>query len=302
LQSGAAVGAILIPFVMFWLFDEERIETWRLPFFVVGAGGALWVVAWWASVRPSDLSLAHQQSPLADKLVGPTRSPATFVRRYAVLVVLVVTINMTWHFLRAWGPLFLQQKHGFTSKETFQFSIGYYIFTDLGALTAGFITLRLARGGLAVHSSRTIVFLSCAVLTGLCALVPFLSSSIVLLVIMMAVGFGALGVFPNYYSFSQDLTIRHQGKLTGTLGCFCWIAMAIWQKAIGWTVETTGSYTIPFLISGAAPLIGFFVLYFFWGEGEEKPVAPPLQPHTQVATTAETRITTPPESVQPGTS
>lgn len=273
LQSGAAVGAILIPLVMFWLFDENRVETWRHPFFVVGAGGAIWVIFWWSSLRPADLQLIHV-APAQSSSLQPSGPSPLVIRRFAVLIVLVITINMTWHFLRAWGPLFLQKLHGFNSADTFRFSIAYYIFTDIGALTAGFITLRLARGGLPVHASRALVFLACALLTTLCVLVPYLPTGWLLVGILLVIGFGALGVFPNYYSFSQDLTTRHQGKLTGTLGCVCWIAMAIWQKSIGWLVHETGSYTVPFIISGVAPMLGFLALAVLWGKDSEG--IPPL--------------------------
>ena len=126
---------------------------------------------------------------------------------------------------------------------------------------------------------------------------PFISSTVLLVGAMVAIGFGALGVFPNYYSFSQDLTTRHQGKLTGTLGCFCWIAMAIWQKSIGWLVQETGSYSVPFLISGLAPMIAFVTLVALWGKVEDPVVTP--APLTPVPAPAEERITTRDEAVQP---
>ncbi|MFO0842589.1 MAG: MFS transporter [Gemmataceae bacterium] len=299
LQSGAAVGAILIPLVMFLLFDERNIQTWRMPFFVVGAAGSMWVVFWWATLRPADLSLQPDPAPLTSasgKPVVRALPPGLAVRRFVVLVVLVVTINMTWHFLRAWGPLFLQEKHNFNSRQTFQFSLAYYVFTDAGALAAGFATLRLARGGMAVHSSRTLIFLACAALTTLCILVPYLPTGVLLVGALLVIGFGALGVFPNYYSFSQDLTTRHQGKLTGTLGCFCWIAMAVWQKGIGWLVQETGSYTVPFVISGLAPLLGLVALVTLWGRVEEPVVAPEM---IGAAASSDERITTRTESVTP---
>ncbi len=271
LQSGASVGAIIIPLVLLALFDKTRPSTWRLAFFVVGAFGASWVVFWWASVRRGDLALMHlaPAGTLEAAHAPPPLPRPVFVRRFFVLVVLVVSINMTWHFLRAWGPFYLQERRGFTPDDTFRFFIAYYLFTDAGALAAGFIALRLARGGMAVHSSRRAVFLAGALLAGLCAFVPILPGGWILVGSFVIVGFGSLAVFPIYYSFSQDLTIRNQGKVTGLLGCCCWIAMALWQKAIGEVVHFTGSYTPAFIISGVAPLIGFTVLLLFWGPTEE---------------------------------
>jgi len=101
-----------------------------------------------------------------------------------------------------------------------------------------------------VHASRRLIFLCMAMLTTLCLAVPFVSQTWMMLGLLLAVGFGALGVFPCYYSFSQDLTTRNQGKVTGTLGACCWVAMFIWQPAIGMMVNRLGSYTIPFFIAG----------------------------------------------------
>src|SRR5262249_34884261 len=39
LQSGAAVGAFFAPIVITALFDQYHPETWRTPFFVIGAAG-----------------------------------------------------------------------------------------------------------------------------------------------------------------------------------------------------------------------------------------------------------------------
>ena len=52
---------------------------------------------------------------------------------------------------------------------------------------------RLARGGMAVHSSRTLIFLACAALTTLCILVPYLPTGALLIGALLVIGFGALG-------------------------------------------------------------------------------------------------------------
>src|SRR5262249_35157172 len=55
LQSGASVGALLTPLVVFAGFTATG--SWRLPFFAVGALGAAWVGLWLLCVRSEDLAL-----------------------------------------------------------------------------------------------------------------------------------------------------------------------------------------------------------------------------------------------------
>jgi ACS family hexuronate transporter-like MFS transporter len=203
----------------------------------------------------------------------------TFLRRFGVLLVVVVVINGTWHFFRAWLPLFLQEQHGYPEKFMQWFLIAYYVSTDAGSLTSGFVGLKLARRDFPVHASRLTTFGVCA---GLCvagglaaALLPRGSW---LLGALLVVGFGALGMFPHYYSFSQELTSRHQGKVTGALGCSCWLAMAPLHETVGETVKQTGNYSLDMALAAAAPLLALAVLALFWGTGSGKAVEKMTRP------------------------
>src|SRR5262249_3737358 len=142
LQSGASVGALLTPLVVFAGFTATG--SWRLPFFAVGALGAAWVGLWLLCVRSEALALPPRgRDAEADGRGGWSWPDARTVRRFLALVVVVVTIYASWHFFRAWLPLFLQRQHGYSLKATSYFVSAYYLATDLGALTAGFAALRL---------------------------------------------------------------------------------------------------------------------------------------------------------------
>jgi ACS family hexuronate transporter-like MFS transporter len=189
---------------------------------------------------------------------------ATFWRRFAVLAFLVVVINITWHFFRAWMPLFLQKQHGYTQRQMEWFLLGYYLSTDLGSIAAGVATLLLVRRGLGVHSSRLWVFGSCALVTTLSVAAAVLPPGPLLLGVLLVIGFACLGLFPNYYSFSQELTLRHQGKITGALGCICWVSVALMQEVVGSAAQTSGSYSSGMALVGLLPLVGLALLILFW--------------------------------------
>lgn len=129
---------------------------------------------------------------------------------------------------------------------------------------------------------------------------PYLASPALLVAALLVIGFGALGLFPNYYSFTQDLSRRHQGKVTGVLSCLCWLAMAIWQKGIGWIVEATGSYTIPFWISGVAPLLAFVALQLLWGQVEDPAARTPVGSDDEATAKPGSTTIQAPGSVVPG--
>jgi ACS family hexuronate transporter-like MFS transporter len=236
--------------------------SWREPFLVVGSLGIAWVILWLVTVRPRDLAPAP---PAATTVVAGHTSLSAILadRRFWILALLVACLNCPWHFFRAWLPLFLQEVHGYEEAEMNRFTTAYYISTDAGSLTAGFLALWLARKGMTVHASRLLVFLGCALLTTLSILTPVFSGP-ALLVIFLIIGFGALGLFPSYYSFTQELSVLHQGKVTGMLSFISWVSVAAMQTAVGEIVQRTHSYDLGLALAGFAPLLGFLALYFFW--------------------------------------
>jgi ACS family hexuronate transporter-like MFS transporter len=198
-----------------------------------------------------------------------------FFFRFWAMVALVVAINTTWHYFRAWLPLFLQDQRGYTLVEAGLFSTAYYIATDVGSLASGFLVLFLARAGLAVYWSRVSVFAVCALLTLLSFVVIALPAGPLLLATLLVIGFASLALFPIYYSFSQDLTVRHQGKVTGALGCINWLAMALLHELVGDSIRRTGNYAEGLALAGLAPLAGFAVLMLLWRQAPPAPVVPP---------------------------
>ena len=80
--------------------------------------------------------------------------------------------------------------------------------------------------------------------------------------------FGALGLFPNYYSLTQELSTRHQGIVTGALGCATWTCIAAMQHFVGQRVDQTGSYADGIFMVGLLPLVACAVLLALWGPAQ----------------------------------
>ena len=218
-------------------------------------------------VRPSDIAQAAQNpaGPSHQSAAERVNEPGkTFARRFGVLVVVVTAINITWHYFRAWLPKLLREFHGYPRTTVNYFTSAYYIATDLGCLSTGAATKWLARRGYSVHSARVITFLVCSLLTALSTVASGLPRGPLLLGILLLIGFGSLGLFPNYYALTQDLSTKHQGKVVGFLAASTWIVTALMQRWVGITVDATRSYASGIFLVGLAPLAAWFVLWLFW--------------------------------------
>jgi len=260
LQSGASIGAICTPFVV-QLTMTDAPGSWRTAFLIVGGLGLLWILPWFRLVSAPDLIReAHARtSSKSDK----TDWRLT-LRRYLILMLVVVAINITWQFFRAWLPKFLKEAHGYGEAFANYFTSFYYLATDIGCLTVGFLVRQLARRGGSVHCARLVTFLGCSLLTALSILAALLSRGPLLLGLLLLIGAGALGLFPNYYAFGQEISMKHQGLVVGSLATFAWLATGLMQNFIGLTIQATGSYVESMTLMGMAPFFAFLVLWLFW--------------------------------------
>jgi MFS transporter, ACS family, hexuronate transporter len=266
LQSGTSVGAIATPLIMNWMLTDEP-GSWRPVFQIIGGVGLFWIVLWFTAVR--------EEPAGAPQPIDPARVPAAplplglFVRRLIVLIVVVATINACWHLFRAWLPKFLREGRGYSESTALQFTSAFYVATDVGCILAGAATLWFHRVGMAVIWARWLVFALCSLLTLLSVVISFTPAGTGLMVLLLLFGAGALGLFPCYYSLSQELTIRHQGKLTGVLGAVAWFSVAPLHPLFGEYVDRTKSYDLGVAVAGCLPLVGCITWALLWGMREQ---------------------------------
>jgi ACS family hexuronate transporter-like MFS transporter len=259
LQSGTSIGAIATPLIMTWLLTDET-GSWRFPFQAVGAIGLVWAIAWLA-LAPRDKRTdyrAHQ----GDASKGSWRE--LLDRRMLVILVVVALINTTWQMLRAWLPKFLQEGRAYGETETLYFNSVWFGVTDVGCIGAGALALWLARRGKAVVSARLWTFFVCAALCLVTLGLPWLPNGWLLLAALLAAGAGALGVFPIYHAFTQDISHEHQGKITGIAGVAAWAFSPLAHRAYGQHIDETRSFDEGLALAGCLPFVALVVLVVFW--------------------------------------
>lgn len=265
LQSGGAIGAILTPPVILMIVgNNEAPGAWRSPFIIIGSLGVVWAVAWLFSTRAEDLPAPKvEETHDTPQDSGFLRECLTN-RKFWTLVPVVICINLTWQLIRAWLPAFLQEGRGATEKTALLFNSAYYIAADAGCIAAGAMTLWMARKGMSPHRSRMLVFGFCAALTALTTVASILPLGPGLYVVLLIIAAGSLGLFPCYYSMSQETSERHMGKTAGLLGALAWLVSSPMQSVFGKIVDRTHSYDAGLAVAGIAPVVALVALLFLW--------------------------------------
>ncbi len=265
LQSGASIGAIITPQIMKLLMTDQ-VGSWRTAFLAVGATGLLWVVAWFVCLRPSDLNSAPVTTTKKD-----TPSLGDIVRsgRFWAVALLVVGAQAVWHIYRVWLMKFLQTGRGYDEKAALNFNSLYYVATDVGCILAGVVSIWLIRRrASSPHNARRIVYAGACLLTSLSVLIPWLDKGWPLLATLLLIGAGALALFPCFYSFVQELSATHVGRLTGLLGLWVWAVTSPMHSFFGMLADRSKSYDLGLVIAGLAPWLGVIALTLLWRKND----------------------------------
>lgn len=270
-QSGTALGAIVTPlvvnlclgFVVANGYGDSSL-AWQLPFRIVGAAGLFWAVAWLATVRTHHVQPATTPAARSDSYWAVWKD-----HRFWVLMIVIVGINLTWRSFGFWLATFLREAKGYDEQTANYLSSAFFASADAGSMAVGFGTLFLARRGMSLHKARLCCFATCACLTMLTLLVAYLPAGWLFVGTLLVVGFGALGLFPLYFALSQEISAKHQGKVTGTLGCINALVLAVVFPLQGRLVDLTGSFTASLGVAGFAPMVAFLAVYFLWGRTDD---------------------------------
>ncbi len=268
LQSGASLGAILIP--LYVLAVQQLGYGWEVVFWTIGAAGLLWVPLWLALVRRGDLRETKKVYTRTDSISATPFEWLLFARMYVCLFAVIIGLNVSWQVLRVWLPKYLRESQGFSPEIAAGIVSGYYIAADLGCLASGVLVRVLVQRGRSVDSARITGYAVFAASAFLAALVPVAGGGWAGVALLMAAGAGILGLHPYYYALVQELPTRHMGVLSGFLAAAGWFVAGAVQKTLGTQIESTKSYDVGFVLVGLAPLLGLVALVTIWKAPAER--------------------------------
>jgi MFS transporter, ACS family, hexuronate transporter len=263
-QMGASVGAIIAPQVMKHLMTPE-IGSWRSAFIIVGSTGLLWAVLWLVALRRHALPEATTAQGRASIL------PLLLQRPFWAAFFFLIGAQTVWHMYRVWLMLFLHTGRGYAETMANDLLSLYYVATDAGCLLSGAASLWLvSKWGLSPHRSRRVISLLAVLLTSLSLLLPYLSHGTLLVAVLLLIGAGALSLFPCFYSFVQEISAAHVGRLTGLMSLGVWAFTSPMHSAMGQLADRTGSYDMGLVIAGLAPWAGILAMALLWRSPQQQ--------------------------------
>jgi ACS family hexuronate transporter-like MFS transporter len=253
-HGGASIGAIVTPFVVIALVGSDG-ENWRHVFLVTGGVGALWVVGWLWFVR-GERAAAIDTSPIRSEHDNETVASLFINRKVWIALLVGLCVNLFWHFFRTWLPRIYEKDLHFDERNKQLLLALYYICADMGGMTAGYITRRLARTGRPLHRARQIVMFGTGSLCLLAIPGALTMTPWVTVPLFCIVGGAALGGFPNYFNLCQDVSARHTAQVLGITGAVGWCSVGAINPLVGKVADHFHSFTPAIIVLACLPLVG----------------------------------------------
>ena len=259
INAGTAIGAVVAPpliAVVLTRGDWFGLAPWRSVFFVTGAMGLLWTLAWWIYYRPpTETSAVYEREPMV--------ALTTLLRHPEVCAVIVAKFlsDAAWYFYLFWLPKFLFDSFQLDIKTAG--SIGWipYAASGVGCLCGGALSSALLRRGRSVNWSRKVALGASAALMPWVMLVPQMRSVGWVIFIFSVAFFGQQSWSTIIMILPTDLIERRAvGTLAGLVGFGGAMGGVLLGQIVGYLRDHGYTYTPALIISGSLHLIGFAVI------------------------------------------
>ena len=267
-NAGTNAGAIVTPLVVPWITIHWG---WRWAFLITGGIGFVWLVLWLLFYRKPEEHPRVSTEEL-DYIRSDPQEPAgkvkwlsliSYRQAWAFATAKFLT-DPIWYLYLFWIPDFLQRKHALALTQIGVPIMVIYVIADLGSVAGGWLSSSLIKGGRSVNFARKSTMLLCAVCILPIVLAYRIESLWAAVLIIGLAAAGHQGFSANLFSLPSDtFPAQAVGSVVGLGGMAGAVGGMLIAKIVGYTLQWTGSYMVPFLIAGSAYLIALASIQVF---------------------------------------
>jgi MFS transporter, ACS family, hexuronate transporter len=265
-NAGTNVGAIVTPLVVPWITIHWG---WRWAFLLTGAVGFVWLLFWlWLYRKPEEHPKLSKGE--LDYIRSGPAEPAGKIKwidllSYRQTWTFMMGKFMTdpiWWFYLFWVPDFLQRKHGLALTQIGLPIVVIYVIADVGSVAGGWLSSSMIHHGKSVNVARKTALLICAVSVVPIVFAYRIESTWGAVLLLGLAAAAHQGFSANLYTLSSDMfPARAVGSVVGIGGMAGAIGGMLIAKVVGYALQWTGSYMIPFFMAGSAYLLAVAVIH-----------------------------------------
>ena len=265
-NAGTSAGAMATPLLVPWITLRWG---WRWAFVGTGALGVVWLMLWLTFYRKPEEELRVSQEELA-YIRSDRQEPLETIRWRQLLplrqtwafVIGKFMLDPIWWFYLFWVPDFLQRSHGLALTQIGLPLVTVYLISDIGSIGGGWLSSTLIHRGTSVNLARKLAMLICA-LTVVPIVFAYDAQNLWVAVVLIGMAAaGHQGFSANLFTMTSDLfpaqavaSVVGIGGMAGAVG-----GMFI-AKLVGYILQRSGSYKIPFLIAGCSYVVALGAIH-----------------------------------------
>ena len=273
INAGSSVGATVTPLVVPVIL---KLVAWPLTFLFTAALDVIWFCVWLIVYRTPDKHPWLKKSELAyiRSDVNPPTGNVSWLQLFrhrqtwAFLMAKGLSDPVWWFFL-FWIPGFLAKQYNLASGSAAHSAeamalpvVVIYIMASGGSIGGGWLSMRLISRGWSVNAARKTVMLGCAlcVVPVFTVLYPIGLWPSVLLIGLAAAAH--LGFSANLFTVATDTVPKQAvGSVAGIGGLAAAVFAMFNAKLVGFVLDKTHSYAIPFIIASSSYLVALGILH-----------------------------------------
>jgi MFS transporter, ACS family, aldohexuronate transporter len=268
-NAGTNVGAIICPLAVRWMFDHWG---WEATFYITGATGLLWIVAWWMlydapekhrSVSATELAYIREGRPVTEE--KPVKIPwLSLLKHRAVWAYVIAGILAApaWGFYQFFLPDFLKKGFALDLKATAWWTAAFYVIAAIGGVVGGWLTGKLLGRGWSVNAARKTALLICALAVVPVFLAPLAGSVWLAVLIVGIAGSAHQGWSANLFSFVSDTMPREAiASVVGLGGFVGYFSGGFINGLTGLILQKTGSYVWIFVYFSGMYVISLLAIH-----------------------------------------